>query len=352
MAMPPSRSNDSSETSGLPASMQAWKHTDRETVEDVLRAMLECEYHQQTASDERLAGLTGASREAVLHALARAREAGLVATGDNAAATRPTPAGSGGRGLLPAGREIALLIMRAHRLVETRLARESGLQPERWHELAHTAEHRLSRDEVNRLADRLDNPRFDPHGDPIPTREGHWPGAGGRPLLSWTPETRGVIDHVEDEPPALFARLARAGVYAGMRFTLHDIHPAGCRLTIEARKFDLPLELAAMVRVRPPLDSEKPVPAGACRLSDIGPGGSADVLLLLPGCIGAERSRLLDLGFVPGSRIEYALQSPFQGPAAFRVRGTLVALRREQADQVLVAAEPKPAPGNADALKG
>jgi DtxR family Mn-dependent transcriptional regulator len=240
--------------------------------------------------------------------------------------------------------------MRAHRLVETRLARESGLRPERWHQHAHTAEHRLSRDEVNRLADHLDNPRFDPHGDPIPTREGNWPGVGGRPLLSWTPETRGVIDHVEDEPPALFARLARAGVYAGMRFTLHDIHPAGCRLTIEARTFDLPLELAAMIRVRPPLDSEKPVPTGACRLSDIGPGpgpgdsadadadadASADVLLLLPGCIGAERSRLLDLGFVPGSRIEYALQSPFHGPAAFRVRGTLVALRREQADQVLV----------------
>ena len=49
-----------------------------------------------------------------------------------------------------------------------------------------------------------------------------------------------------------------------------------------------------------------------------------------------ERSRLLDLGFVPGSLIEHALQSPFRGPAAFRVRGTLVALRREQADQVLV----------------
>ncbi|MDR1279861.1 MAG: hypothetical protein LBK99_03450, partial [Opitutaceae bacterium] len=67
------------------ATMQDWKHTDRETVEDVLRAMLECEYHRQTASDERLAGLTGASREAVLHALARALEAGFVATGGNAA---------------------------------------------------------------------------------------------------------------------------------------------------------------------------------------------------------------------------------------------------------------------------
>jgi Fe2+ transport system protein FeoA len=45
---------------------------------------------------------------------------------------------------------------------------------------------------------------------------------------------------------------------------------------------------------------------------------------------------LLDLGFVPGSRLEYVLQSPFHGPAAYRIRGTLIALRRNQADQVLV----------------
>lgn len=320
--------------------MHAWRDAEREIVEDILRALLECEYQRHTATDEHLAGLVGTSRETVLLALARAGEAGLVTTSSTTSVpfpgSAPAIATEHGWTLQPAGREIALLIMRAHRLVETRLARESGLQPERWHALAHAAEHRLTPDEVNRLADQLDNPRFDPHGDPIPTREGRWPGAEGRALLAWNPGVSGVIEHIEDEPPSLFARLAQDGIYAGMRFTLHALKPTACHLTIEARDYELPLALAAMIRVRPPLDSEQPVPPSASRLSDLAPGHAANVLLLLPGCIGAERSRLLDLGFVPGSRIEYALQSPFHGPAAYRVRGTLIALRREQADQVLI----------------
>jgi DtxR family Mn-dependent transcriptional regulator len=55
--------------------------------------------------------------------------------------------------------------------------------------------------------------------------------------------------------------------------------------------------------------------------------------------MGGERSRLLDLGFVPGSRISHELDSPLRGPSAFRVRGSLVALRKGQAAQVLVAPE-------------
>ncbi len=318
-----------------PSSMQGWRDAERETVEDVLRALLECEYHQHSATDEHLAGLVDVPREKILPALALAQSAGLVATTvrDDSAAPEWM--------LLPAGREIALLIMRAHRLVETRLARESGLQPEDWHARAHAEEHRLSAEEVARLADQLDNPRFDPHGDPIPSAEGRWPEITGSTLLAWTPAVPGVIAHIEDEPAPLYARLAREGIYAGMHFSLRAIHPSACHLTIEAREFHLPLELAAMIRVRAADPTDPPIPPSACRLSDLQIGESADALRLLPGCIGAERSRLLDLGFVPGSRIEFSLQSPFHGPAAYQVRGTLIALRREQADQVLVARTPQ-----------
>ena len=98
----------------------------------------------------------------------------------------------------------------------------------------------------------------------------------------------------------------------------------------------LAAELAALIRVRLPLSNEGEPPAGACRLCDIPRGAAATVITLLPGCIGAERSRLLDLGFVPGSRIEHELDSPLNGPAAYRLRGTLIALRQTQARQVLV----------------
>jgi DtxR family Mn-dependent transcriptional regulator len=51
---------------------------------------------------------------------------------------------------------------------------------------------------------------------------------------------------------------------------------------------------------------------------------------------GAERNRLLDLGFVPGSVIEIDLESPSGNPIGYLVRGATVALRREQADRILV----------------
>ncbi len=320
------------------SALAAYRVAERHVIEDVLRALLECEHQGQAASDERLAGLMVAPRETVLKALARASEAGLT---ENARE---------GWRLAPAGRDIAVRIMRAHRLIETRLARESSLPPSRWHEVAHAAEHALTRDEVNRLADHLDNPRFDPHGDPIPTRDGLVPEPEGQPLLSWSLEEPGVISHLEDEPPQLFARLVASGLFAGMRFELVARRGGACVLRVEGRAVELPGELAAMVRVRPLLASERPTAAGARRLSDLPRGGSGKVLRLLPGCIGRERSRLLDLGFVPGSHIEHALQSPFNGPAAFRLRGTLVALRRQQADQVLVL--PETPAGSAETTAG
>jgi len=306
------------------ASLTRLRTSDREAVEDLLRALLECQYSGQPATDARLAGMMDKPLEATLYALARARAVELADTS------------SAGWKLTESGREIAVRVMRAHRLIETRLARESSLPAGAWHDVAHASEHQLSRDEIDRLADRLGNPRFDPHGDPIPTREGELPDREGEPLLSWIPNELAVIAHIEDEPPKLFAQVAAAGMFAGMRIILRSTSAAGCALEVEARELLLPLELATLIRVRPLLVSEAPTPPEALRLTDVPRGRTADVLTLLPGCIGPERSRLLDLGFVPGSRIERMLQSPFDGPAAFRVRGTLVALRHEQAEQVLV----------------
>jgi DtxR family Mn-dependent transcriptional regulator len=304
------------------------KLVEREAVEDVLRALLECDHRRHEATEAHLGALGGLGREEGLRALGRAKEAGLA--DESAQAWR----------LTDAGRAVAVRIMRAHRLTETQLARTTSLPAAEWHGRAHQIEHVLSDIEVDRLADSLGHPRYDPHGDPIPTREGDFPAPEGQALLSWPEGRPGVIAHIEDEPPALFARLAARGIFAGMRFVrLASAANTGCVLVIEARREEMPSELAALIRARALLADEDEVPSGACRLSDIARGASAEVLALLPGCIGAERSRLLDLGFVPGSRIEHELDSPLDGPAAFRVRGTLIALRRTQAEQVLVQPE-------------
>jgi Fe2+ transport system protein FeoA len=56
---------------------------------------------------------------------------------------------------------------------------------------------------------------------------------------------------------------------------------------------------------------------------------------------GAERRRMVDLGILPGTRIEVALRNPLGDPTAYRVRDAVVALRREQARcvQIRIAAE-------------
>lgn len=299
----------------------------RKAVEDVLRALLECEYRNQRASEAQVADYVGVSTAEVSETLSIATDYRLV-----------TRSNSEWR-LTATGKPAAVRVMRAHRLIETHLARESSVPAPRWHQVAHSSEHDLSDEDVNRLADELNNPRFDPHGDPIPTRDGGLPEPEGVALLGWTGTDQVAISHIEDEPPKLYAKLAKLGVAAGDRAHLLASTPAGVRLEVEGKEVLLPVELAGLVRVRKLADGEVPVPVDARRLAEIPSGGVARVLRLLPGCVGRERSRLLDLGFVPGSRIERMLQSPFGGPAAFRVRGTMIALRREQADQVLVVPE-------------
>jgi Fe2+ transport system protein FeoA len=51
---------------------------------------------------------------------------------------------------------------------------------------------------------------------------------------------------------------------------------------------------------------------------------------------GGQRRRMMDLGILPGTRIEAELISPLGDPVAYRVRGAVIALRRSQAQQVQI----------------
>jgi Fe2+ transport system protein FeoA len=63
-------------------------------------------------------------------------------------------------------------------------------------------------------------------------------------------------------------------------------------------------------------------------------GGCAVVRSL--GLEPQERRRLMDLGFVPGAKIERVLDGPLGGTIAFRIRGTVIALRDDQTDKIEV----------------
>ncbi|NPV52590.1 MAG: ferrous iron transport protein A [Firmicutes bacterium] len=73
---------------------------------------------------------------------------------------------------------------------------------------------------------------------------------------------------------------------------------------------------------------------GDLRLCDLPMGEAGIVGEILAG--GIVRRRLLDLGLVPGTRVYAVRRSPAGDPTAFRIRGAVIALRREEAARVRV----------------
>ena len=70
------------------------------------------------------------------------------------------------------GERIALKILRRHRLIELYLVRELGYSLHEVHDEAEALEHTVSDYFIESIAQKLGNPEFDPHGDPIPSIEG------------------------------------------------------------------------------------------------------------------------------------------------------------------------------------
>jgi len=81
------------------------------------------------------------------------------------------------------------------------------------------------------------------------------------------------------------------------------------------------------------------IPAGVLPLSRLGGKASGEIVALDERCQGFTRRRFLDLGLTPGTRIAPELANAFGEPRAYRVRGTLIALRNDQADMIWVREE-------------
>jgi Fe2+ transport system protein FeoA len=96
--------------------------------------------------------------------------------------------------------------------------------------------------------------------------------------------------------------------------------------------------LAANVHVAATTAEPRPALEGVMPLTDLPSGTPADIVALDPAFRGFARRRLLDLGFTPGARIRSELDTFTGDPRAYRLRGTTIALRREQSDRVLVKA--------------
>lgn len=80
-----------------------------------------------------------------------------------------------GVSLTKCGKDIAINIIRNHRIWEVFLVEKLGYKWDEVHEIAEQLEHIKSEELVDRLDDFLEHPSFDPHGDPIPDKKGNIP---------------------------------------------------------------------------------------------------------------------------------------------------------------------------------
>lgn len=237
------------------------------------------------------------------------------------------------------GRETALHIIRAHRLWERYLSEKTGFAEEEWHLQAEEAEHRLTESATEVLSSQLGNPIFDPHGDPIPSPDGLGPVVmSGVSLVSVEEGVTAKILHLEDEPETVYAQLVAAKLTPGMRIHILENSPQRIKFWADEETHSLAPVVADNVLVQILPDGEPPEEqeSGTIPLSNLELGETGEVMTIASSCRGAERRRLLDLGIVAGTTIQAELRGPGGDPTAYRIRETLIALRRKQAHNIRI----------------
>lgn len=296
---------------------------ERELVEDALKHLLDREQHGRQASPESLAGTLNLQRSRITRLIEDMETQGLLES----------------RGsdvhLTTQGERWALHVVRAHRLWERYLTDEARMPLGKIHGESERREHSLTEAQLDDLDAALGHPTRDPHGDPIPTREGTLLKAEGMPLTAWQSESPARIVHLEDEPALAFEQILAAGLRLGQTIRILDRNPQRYLLTDGETEFRLAPAVAANVSVAPLPESEM-AKANAISLAELTYDQRAEIIVLDEAVQGFTRRRFLDLGLTPGTVVYPELQNFFGDPRAYRVRGTLIALRKDQAAQIWV----------------
>jgi DtxR family Mn-dependent transcriptional regulator len=123
------------------------------------------------------------------------------------------------------GERIAMEVIRHHRLIELYLAETLELPWDRVHDEAERMEHAISPELSDLIARKLGNPTHDPHGDPIPTRDGQIEEGDTVSLDSLAPGARGAFVRISDANPEMLRYLSSRGIAPGMEFEVVEKQP-------------------------------------------------------------------------------------------------------------------------------
>jgi DtxR family Mn-dependent transcriptional regulator len=132
-----------------------------------------------------------------------------------------------------AGRKVALRAIRHHRLLELYLYKLFGYSWDRVHEEAERMDHVISDEFGEKLSELLNDPRFDPHGDPIPTRELKIPEVNLIPICEMPVGQSRVLRRVGRDDPEFLRYLAELGLIPGKHVKLLRREPFNGPIALE-----------------------------------------------------------------------------------------------------------------------
>jgi len=211
-------------------------------VEDYLKAIYELERGGEAAATNELATHLGVAPASVTGMVRRLAEQGLL-THERYRGVRLTAHGRLG----------ALRTLRRHRVIEAYLVKALGYGWDQVHGEAERLEHAASDDLIDRMAEAIGEPTVDPHGAPIPSREGAVEEARYRTLSELEPGMDADVMRVEDEDPELLRYLAALTLTPGNTVRMLERAPFGGPITVEVdqRSQQIGPALAERVLVRP-----------------------------------------------------------------------------------------------------
>ncbi len=159
-----------------------------------------------------------------------------------------------GAKLTPAGEKAALETIRFHRLLELYLKEKLNYPLEKVHEEACRLEHFISEEFVERITKILGDPKFDPHGHPIPSKEGRVQSVNELPLTEGEIGKNYVISHLEDDKPELLGYLESRGLLPDTQLQIVEKTPINDTVTLNVKNQNKPLiigyEVARRIYIR------------------------------------------------------------------------------------------------------
>ena len=132
------------------------------------------------------------------------------------------------------GEEYAKSMVRRHRIWELFLHQVVGMPWDKVHDEANRLEHSASDELISRMEEMLDFPEFDPHGDPIPAKDGSVPKQKKSiPLIKLSKNKTGIVTRVNDFDNSFLKYIARIGIDLNKKILIKDIFDFDKSMLIE-----------------------------------------------------------------------------------------------------------------------